>query len=305
MILIDYSQIAISNIFADREFQEAAKNPSPDSKNFLKHMILNTIRSYKMKYSQRFGSVVLCVDGQNSWRRQAWPLYKAARRAGKEKSDIDFDFVYEVLNETLQDLNENFPFPVVKVNAAEGDDIIACLTKYITENRTKMVGVYDEAEPILIVSSDGDFKQLQKFTNVKQFSPMQKKEVKCDDPEKQLLEKILVGDAGDGVPNICSDDDVFVTEGKRQTPFMKKRFDEFHKKGIEACKSDTEKRNFQRNELLISFEKIPNELREEIINVFLEQEKSKKESFSQSRLLNYFVKNRMKLMIDDATDFVV
>lgn len=301
MILLDYSQIAISNIFADRQFQEAAKNPSPDSKNFLKHMILNTIRSYKVKYGEKYGRLVICADGSNSWRKQAWSYYKAARKEAREESPVDWAFVFEVINETLDDLKESFPFPVVHIKSAEGDDCIAVLAKYITENRTQMVGVFEEPEPILIVSSDGDFKQLQKFKNVKQFAPMMKKFVKSDNPEKELIEKILTGDAGDGVPNICSPDDVFVTEGARQKPFMKSRFAEFHKKGIEACKNDTEKRNYQRNELLISFDKIPGEVAEDIIDLFLEQEAK---IFSKMTLMNYFTKNRMKHMLEVIGEFV-
>ena len=300
-ILIDYSQIAISNIFADKQFQEAAKNPSEDSKVFLKHMILNTIRSYKVKYGEKFGDVIICADGGNSWRKQAFPLYKASRKKNRDESPVDWKFVFEVMNETLNDLKEHFPFPVVKVDVAEGDDVIAVLTKWITDNRSQQEGLFSESEKILIVSSDGDFKQLQQLKNVTQFSPMQKKQVKSANPKLELLEKILTGDAGDGVPNICSPDDVFITEGARQKPFSKKRVSEFIAKGLDACKDESEKRNFQRNELLISFDKIPYEVYNLILYTFKEQEQKK---FSKMDLMNYFLKNKMKHMLEVMDEFV-
>lgn len=301
MILIDYSQIAISNIFADREFQEAAKNPSEDSKTFLKHMILNTIRSYKVKYQEKYGKVIICADGKNSWRKQAFPLYKAARKKSRDASPVDWKFVFEVMGETLNDIKEYFPLDVVQHEWAEGDDVIAILTDWVTKNCTVSTGLFEEAEKILIVSSDGDFKQLQKHGNVVQWSPMQKKQVKSDNPKRELLEKILTGDAGDGIPNICSPDDVFVTEGARQKPFSKKRVEEFVSKGVNACKDDVEIRNFQRNELLISFDKIPQEVYNAVMDVYTE---SKSKQFKKMDLMNYFLRNKMKLMVEVMEDFV-
>jgi hypothetical protein len=300
-ILIDFSQIALSNIFADKEFQEAAKNPSEDSKTFLKHMILNTIRSYKTKYEPKYGQLVICADGKNSWRKQAFPLYKAARKKSRDASPVDWKFVFEVMSETLTDLKESFPFPVVHIDSAEGDDVIGVLTDWITVNRTQTVGLFEETEKIVVISSDGDFKQLQVRKNVNQWSPMQKKAVVSSNAKLELLEKILTGDAGDGIPNICSPDDVFVTEGARQKPFSKKRIDDFVKNGIDACKDDFEKRNFQRNELLISFDKIP----ERVYNSIVEEFKTQcSKEFKKMDLMNYFLKNRMKLMIEVMDDFV-
>ena len=39
------------------------------------------------------------------------------------------------------------------------------------------------------------------------------------------MEHILKGDAGDGVPNVLSDDDVFINDDKRQTPLSKKKME--------------------------------------------------------------------------------
>lgn len=267
-------------------------------------MIINTIRSYNKKYGSAFGQVVICADGKNSWRKQAFPLYKAARKKSREESPVDWKFVFEVLNETLSDIKENFPYPVVHLDFAEADDCIAVVTDWVTKNRVVESdgGLFaeDEPEKIIIISSDGDFKQLQKNRNVTQFSPIQKKLVKSANPKLELLEKILTGDAGDGVPNICSPDDVFVTEGARQKPFAKKRIDDFAKNGTAACKDSVEIRNFQRNELLISFDKIPTEVYNAIVESFVPQLDKKA---NKMKLFDYFVKNKMKHMLEVVGDF--
>ena len=70
----------------------------------------------------------------------------------------------------------------------------------------------------MIVSNDKDFQQLQRYPNVHQYSPLKKTQLVCENPEKFLLEHIIKGDVSDGVPNILSDDDVFVNKEKRQKP---------------------------------------------------------------------------------------
>ena len=51
-------------------------------------------------------------------------------------------------------------------------------------------------EDILILSGDKDFIQLQKFENVKQYSPTTKKYVDDLDPKQYVFEHIIKGDKG-------------------------------------------------------------------------------------------------------------
>ena len=55
---------------------------------------------------------------------------------------------------------------------------------------------------------------------------MQKKFVVVDNPKTFLFEHIVKGDSSDGVPNVLSEDDCFVTDGKHQKPITRKRLEE-------------------------------------------------------------------------------
>ena len=105
----------------------------------------------------------------------------------------------------------------------------------------------------MIVSADKDFLQLQRYNNVRQYSPLLKKEYRETNPHVSLMEKILTGDAGDGVPNVLSHDNVFV-DGERQRPLSRKKKDEMIN---ELSGTDTSYqysdwyRNYQRNRTLI------------------------------------------------------
>ena len=91
----------------------------------------------------------------------------------------------------IEDLRNYFPYKVMRVEGAEADDVIGTLNDHVSTN------------PNLIISSDKDFLQLQKYQGVSQWSPLTKTWVKGD-PEESLWEKMIKGDAGDGVPNILS-----------------------------------------------------------------------------------------------------
>ena len=78
MIILDYSQIALSNILP---FQNDIKRQSPEEiKNLIRHTTLSTIKSYKKKYKE-YGEVVIACDGRNYWRKSIFPHYKAHRKA--------------------------------------------------------------------------------------------------------------------------------------------------------------------------------------------------------------------------------
>jgi len=182
--------------------------------DFLRHMVLNSIRNYRSKFFKEYGEIVICCDGRGYWRKNFFEFYKGKRKEGRDKSALDWDKIFEWINAIKKDLKEYFPYRVIEVAGAEADDIIAFLA-------TK----YSSSESILIVSADKDFQQLQKYPNVEQYSPMAKKFLKCENPTAYLKEHIIRGDAGDGVPNIFSDEDTFMVEGKRQKPVSSKKME--------------------------------------------------------------------------------
>jgi len=283
MILIDFSGIAIATIAVNKVNDE----------NMLRHMMLNSIRMYRTKFKKDYGEVILAIDSGNNWRRNYFPQYKANRRKDRNESDFDWGEAFRILHMVHEEIKENFPYKVIKIDECEADDIIGTLVANTQE--------FGEYEDVMIVSSDHDFKQLQKYPNVKQFSPMMKKPVVEDNPKTNLTLKILTGDAGDGVPNVLSDDDVFV-EGRRQTPLSKKK-----KEAILEDLSDGELlyaaswyRNYCRNETLIDLTKTPDRLKEKI----LEEYKSQDPWNNKGLVFPYLINKNMKMLIESVEEFI-
>lgn len=296
-ILVDFSQLAMAGIM---QFQQDLKHGSDEKiVNLIRHVVLNSLQHNKKKFQGTYGDIVICADGRKYWRKGPFPHYKANRAKNRDASDINWKLVFDTLSTIRDELRDNFPYKVVCVEGAEADDVIGVLTSYYQEEELKSVGLVDEPQPILILTSDQDNFQLHKYPNVKQFSPMHKKFVKPEHgAKKALIDKICTGDSGDGIPNIMSPDDVFVSGG-RQKPFKKSRLEEFYEKGIDACVNDTERRNFSRNELLVSYEKIPHDLRSEIINTYKEQTPVR----SPKKIMDYLVANKCRNLLDNIEDF--
>ena len=86
-------------------------------------------------------------------------------------------------------------------------------------------------------------KWLQKYSNVFQFSPLTKKHIVCEEPDTFLVEHIIKGDASDGIPNILSDDDVFLMQDKRQKPCGDKRISQMKENLSEWTSTENWTRN--------------------------------------------------------------
>ena len=283
MILVDYSGICLASIIVNKELDE----------DMIRHMTLNSLRMYNTKFKEEYGQMILACDGANNWRRSYFPQYKANRRKGRDDSDFDWNEAFRIMHKIKDELRENFPYKVIHLEGCEADDVIGTLVE-----RTQEFGNH---EPVMIVSSDHDFKQLQRFDNVSQFSPMTKKLVEEGHPRQNLKLKILQGDAGDGVPNVLSHDDTFVN-GERQTPLSKKK-----KEAILQDLSDGELlyaaswyRNYCRNETLIDLTKTPEDLKQNIINNFEEQDPW----HNKGKVFPYLVANRMNRLIESAQEFI-
>jgi hypothetical protein len=297
MILVDYSQVALSAILT---FQRELKGNEAEVKNLIRHVTLSTIKSFKKKYGKEYGQIVICCDGRKYWRRDFFPHYKAGRKKAREASDLDWGLIFDTLSEMRQDLAKHFPYKVMHIERCEADDIIAALTKYAQENELVQEGLVEESQKILILSSDKDFKQLQLYPNVKQWSPMQKKYVTASQREiiEYKIEHIVKGDSGDGIPNIMSKDDVFVV-GERQRVVTAKRLQEFIDNGFLACKNDDERRNWQRNTVLVDFDHIPDDVRQEIVQSYI----NTKPTGDKMAIMSYLIEHRCRLLLDELEDF--
>jgi hypothetical protein len=293
VIVVDYNQTAISSLMANLAGRRDVEVNIP----LVRHMIINALRSYRKKFGPEFGEMVIACDNRHYWRRQYFPNYKANRKKSREDSGFDWNSIFEALHLVRAELTEHFPYPVIDVDGAEADDVIATLAEYSQTSNTD--GLLPSQEPFLVLSGDHDFNQLQKWSNVKQYAPVQKKFIKLTEtPEAVLMEHIIMGDKGDGVPNILSGDDTFVN-GDRQRPIRKDKLTEWKtQKPEEFITSDEMWRNYQRNRELVDLSRIPEDIKESIIDSY-----EKQKGGDRSGLLNYFIANRMTQLIELVDEF--
>jgi 5'-3' exonuclease len=293
MIVVDFNQTAISNLMMELGNRKDIQVELP----LLRHMILNSIRSYKQKFGKEYGELVIACDNQTYWRKGHFKYYKAGRKKAREDSGLDWKQIFEALNTIRTELELFFPYKVINVEGAEADDVIAVLAEWSQTNDMRN-GLFEEPKPFLVMSGDHDFIQLQKYENVKQFSPIQKKYVKPDiSPEKYIFEHIIRGDKGDGIPNVLSADDSIVT-GTRQKSILQTKIDIWYKDPEQMPQDAEFKKNYIRNKDLVSFDNIPKNIKESIINSYVDQPTKDK-----SKLLNFFFEHKMKNMLELIEEF--
>ncbi len=279
MILLDYSQTVIGS------FMAVSRGKPVVEEDLLRHTILNSIRMFRNQFAKDYGDMVICCDDKDNWRKEVFPEYKANRRKNRENDPTDWKTLFELLHEMREELTKYFPYKVMHVDSAEADDIIGVLVDHCEEN------------PTLILSSDKDFIQLQKYQGVRQWSPLQKKFI-VGDPVESLYDKTISGDTGDGVPNILSSDYTLITEGKRQTPITKKKMELWRGKKPEEFCNEVMLRNYHRNKTLVDLRETPESIRINIVNQYDNQEAG-----DRSQLWNYFIDNRLKNLMDVIDEF--
>ena len=279
----------ISNLMV----QINGRNAVELSEDLVRHMVLNSIRGINKKFRKDYGELVIASDGKHSWRKQIFPNYKANRKKNREQSGHDWETIFDVINRIKSELIEFMPYKLIEVETAEADDVIAVLIRKME----KIVGP-NHAKKILIVSGDKDFIQLHN-DNVKQYNPILNKYVGKDEtPGIYIREHILKGDRSDGVPNILSDDNVFV-EGRRQRPLMKKKINELICAGfLYTALNDEERKNYDRNQKLIDLTYIPQELEEKIKSEF-----DNIKVATRDKILNYFISRKLKTLIEVIDEF--
>jgi hypothetical protein len=283
MILIDLNQVLLSGLMAQIAGQKNVKL----EEGLVRHLVLNIIRGHVRQFRQEYGEIVLCCDNKKYWRKEFFPFYKAGRKKAREKSDLDWHLIFDILGNLKQELKENFPYKVIDVDGAEADDIIGTLTPIYAGDDNK----------ILILSSDGDFLQLQMYKNVKQYNPAQKKYIKSENPVAELKEKIIKGDKGDGIPNVLSPADCFVRD-LRQTPINKNRLDKLLNENYGDWEDENARIGFSRNQTLIDLRQIPSDIKNSIIDTY-----NNTKPAPRSKLINYFMDKKLKNLMEVIEEF--
>lgn len=282
MILVDYNQLMITSLTGKwakkQEFTE----------DFMRAAFLERIRFYNKKYRQAYGEMVICCDGPKYWRKDYFPFYKAGRREARDASPLDWNAIHNMMSKFREELDQYFPYKVIRAEGAEGDDVIAYMTKK-----------YHATEKILIISGDGDMQQLQRYPNVTQFSPILKKFITVDNPIAMLAEKIIRGDGGDGIPNILSKDNIFLLEGERQKSILSSKIKQWiHMPAENFCTTEEMKHGWHRNQTLIDFEYIPQYI---LNNIAAEDAKTKE--VRKDGLINYLITTGLTQFMPNLQDF--
>jgi hypothetical protein len=286
MVIVDFSNVMLSNLHMSLK---GHTNMQLDE-SMLRHMVLNSIRSYRTKFKAKYGDdFVIAFDDKQSWRKQIFPYYKIRRKVARDKSELDWPFIMETFNKFYEELKGNFPYRVIRIEGAEADDIIGVLAKKTAQNPD---------EKVLIISEDKDFKALcVDFHNIDLYNPISGTKRSYKNVDKDFLkEHIIRGDVGDDVPNVLSQDDTFAI-GKRQKVMTQKRFAELMDNPIERW-PDEARRNFSRNDTMINLNNVPAAIQTAIVEEF-DAEVGK----GRSHLYNYFVQNRLKNLMENITEF--
>ena len=191
-------------------------------------------------------SVILCQEGKKNWRFEVFDQYKSHRKEEKAKAKMDYEKYYPMFDDFCDKLKKYIPnIYQLKVERAEGDDLIAILTKNLTPKNE-----------VICVSTDRDFYQLLKYEGYKQYNPLKRSYVQVLNPERYLLEKIVVGDKGDGVPHVKARVSI-----KTAATIVENGLQEWiEKEGVQ--------KEYERNKTLIDFDCIPPDVQHAIMLEF-------------------------------------
>lgn len=262
------------------------KNAQIDE-SMLRHMVLNMLRSYNVKFKNQYGQMIICVDNKNSWRKKFFPYYKAARKKNREESELDWNTVFSFMQSIKEEIDLYLPYKLISIDTTEADDIIGTIVHY--------EGTAQSPEPILILSGDKDFVQLQIYPNVNQYDSVRKRSITHDDPKKFLFEHIVKGDMSDGIPNIFSVDNSFVIN-QRQTPVTAVKLAKGWADVDQFIKDN--QRNWIRNQTLIDLKHTPGDLQTQILIEY-----HKPNTKNRSKMMEYFSDKKLRLLIEYIGDF--
>lgn len=283
-VLVDYNHLYLASVF--RSIEQGLND-----ENSFRHFFLTSLLSNKKKFKKEFGDIVICADNPRTWRKTVFPYYKGKRQEARAKdTTTDWKMIFECMHNMLEDLRENFPYKVLKIDLCEADDIIGV----ICHKYGKFLN--NDDEKILVLSRDKDFRQLQFYANVQQYAPTKKEFIVESNPEEFLQILILKGDKDDGVPNVLSADDSIVMN-VRQTVFTQKRLAHYMIKENREAEPEVQRR-YKRNKLLVDLTSTPQELVDNILDQYENQEIA-----PRKMLQKYFMSKGLKLLASDIQDF--
>lgn len=289
MVLVDFSQVMVANLMMH---MFVGKNPGAVQPEFLRHMILNTVRAIRVKFKEvEWGELVIACDSKDYWRKDIFPNYKASRKKIRSESKLDWEKIHQHFDLFKQEIKANFLYRVIEVPKCEGDDVIAVLCHIHGTEGPLNIGT-----KIKIVSGDGDFIQLQKYGNVSQYDQVKKREIICADPERERRFLVLNGDKDDGVPNVRSPDNSFV-DGIKQKPMTKELVEEYLTTPHDQLPEDI-RRNIARNEALVDLYQIPSKYHGQVTLEYATQENK-----PRTKMMTYLGSKNLKYLLEHISEF--
>ena len=260
VVFIDLSYFVIHRYFAvKRWYSFSLKEPGTQAEVFERFAksFEQSLVALEKKYKFEWSNVYMARDTPRAtiWRNAMFPGYKENRECGNcgnKAANFDpeiFGYVYETLLPLLQ--AKGLAFKVVETATAEADDVIAIAHRVVREKLTP----YDVK--ILILTNDHDYIQLLDDDTVIINGSGDNIAAKYDaETLGVFLEyKIIRGDVSDNIPSIGKKiGDKTAHKLALDSALLKARFD----------KDPVVLAQYELNKALISFDKIPEKLVEQI-----------------------------------------
>lgn len=275
ILILDLNHIAYRSLYA------AQKDIIDVGWQYFKHIMFNQIFSLATKFEAT--KIILAVDSKENWRKKFYPEYKGQRKENREENTaINWNEFFNAFQEFVNDVKSYFPFYVLQIKYLEADDIAAIITKNF------------QNEPKIIVTSDNDYIQLLKYNNVKIYDPMKMTFKKCEDPEKFLKIKILMGDKGDNIKAIKPKVGEKTAEKLVDNPeLLKEIFEDqtvSYKKqdGTEITFGEEYKNNYKLNSVLIDLNRIPDVFTKKVLEIIQNYEMPSGKEIAQYFIINKY-----------------
>lgn len=264
-ILIDFHNLAYRMFFS---VKSSFGSFHGDAWNFFVIKSLTKLLQ-SLQLFDNIDNVVLCVDNPLSWRKIIYPEYKA-NRVKKDEDKEEWQEFYSEMDKFLLFVKEALPIGVVKVDLAEGDDIIATICSSF--------------ENYVIVSTDKDFIQCLDYgSDIKIYNPITESYVCSQDPNRELQIKCYVGDKSDNIPNVANKVGPKTAEkiidGKKELTYEMRKNEKF-------------------NRFLIDFNFMPNIVYKNIIDQFEDVIGSEK-NFDDQKFMKFCVDNSMDTFMNE------
>ena len=273
VLIVDYSNMMYRTVHV--AFNE---DPTDTEFSYWKHLMINCIKGYIETFKP--DHLIFALDNKKKlWRHEIYSDYKGQRNAQRAASPVDFEKFFPIAHKFRDELKKLMPnVYFVSADGIEADDFTAVIIKSIASRCTE----------ILNISTDKDFYQLYKYPNYKQWNPIKKTFCEVFDPQLYLQEKILCGDKSDNIPSVIP------RMGPGRAHKYVNRLDELFEEHPEAVEK------YEMNKKLISFDFIPKEIENKILDIFKSYETKE---YSGRNMFSFLTENGLGKLTEDLQEF--